>query len=452
MRLVGYERPNSRETILLAFAAAAVLGLLLARLRQAIMMGQGDAQVFFRAGWAVWTGYPLYQVVDDHGWSYHYPPPFALLMGPFANPLPGFSKPAWAAPYPLSLALWYALGVGALIGAMQILANAIARFSGAWLRPGMDNPYWALRLLPPLALIVFVAAGWARGQPTTILVLLIVMFLVFLSERRPFAASIALSIAITIKIFPAAFLLIPILRRDVRTIACTALSTAVLLIAIPLVCLGPDTTIGLYHALWTERLQGLATGQVNPRIASEISPWGINMVSVGSMLARTFATPMPAAPYRLPDWAKYSQYAVDLLIMLAIAAVGYRRFWRLEGPQPNAPYAILIAGAILLAALPAMLPVATPHYWAQEIPLVAILFVEGWRRSGSVRPSVAQIVWTAATVFAFAAGGPDAPGVLSRLGPTTIVMLAPIVAGLIALRRLSDVDAAAPTTRPATEN
>lgn len=452
MPIVGYERPNIREKALLAFAAAAVLGLLLATLRQAVVMGQGDAQVFFRAGWAAWTGYPLYQVVDDHGWSYHYPPPFALLMGPFANPLPGFPKPAWAAPYPASLALWYALGVGALIATMQILANAIARFSGARLRPSMDNPYWALRLLPPFALSVFVAAGWVRGQPTTILVLLIVIFLVFLSERRPLAASIALSIAITIKMFPAALLLIPILRRDVRTVAYTALSTAVLLIAIPLVCLGPDTTIGLYHALWTERLQGLTTGEVNPRIASEISPWGINMVSVGSMLARTFATPTPAAPHRLPEWAEYCQYAVDLLIVLAIAAAGYRRFWGLKGPQPNAPYAILIAGAILLAALPAMLPVATPHYWAQEIPLVAILFAEEWRRSGSVRPSVAQIAWTAALVLAFAASGPDAPGVLSRLGPTTIVMFAPLLAGLIALRRLSDVGAASPTTRPMNEN
>ncbi len=452
MPIVGYERPNIREKALLAIAAVAVLGLLVATLHQTIVMGQGDAQVFFRAGWAAWTGYPLYHVVDDHGWSYHYPPPFALLMGPFANPLPGFPKPAWAAPYPVSLALWYALGVGALVATMQILANAIVRFSGAWLRPGVDSPYWALRLLPPLALSVFVAAGWVRGQPTTILILLIVMFLVLLSERRPFAASIALSIAITIKMFPAAFLLIPILRRDIRTIAYTALAMAVLLIAVPLVCLGPDTTIGLYRALWTERLQGLASGQVNPRIASEISPWGINMVSVGSMLARTFATPTPAAPNRLPDWAAYSQYAVDLLIVLAIAAAGYRRFWRLKGPQPNAAYAMLVAGAILLAALPAMLPVATPHYWAQGIPLVAILFAGEWRRSGSVRPSVAQIAWTAAAVLAFAASGPDAPGVLSRLGPTTIVMLAPVLAGLIALRRLPDIEAASPTPRPASEN
>jgi hypothetical protein len=42
-------------------------------------LGQGDTQVFFRAGWAVWTGYPLYQIADHHGWTYHYPPTFALV-------------------------------------------------------------------------------------------------------------------------------------------------------------------------------------------------------------------------------------------------------------------------------------------------------------------------------------------------------------------------------------
>jgi hypothetical protein len=58
------------------------------------------------------------------------------------------------------------------------------------------------------------------------------MFLVFLSDGRRFAASTALSFAIAIKMFPAVFLLIPLLRGDVRTIAYTILSTAILLFAL----------------------------------------------------------------------------------------------------------------------------------------------------------------------------------------------------------------------------
>ncbi len=58
--------------------------------------GFGDVLVFFRAGWAITTGYPLYAVTDNHRWSYHYPPSFALALAPFANPLPDHPQPAWA--------------------------------------------------------------------------------------------------------------------------------------------------------------------------------------------------------------------------------------------------------------------------------------------------------------------------------------------------------------------
>ena len=66
--------------------------------KRSAVQGFGDVQVFFRAGWAVWTGYPLYEVADHHGWTYHYPPTFALLMGLFANPVDGYPQPAWALP------------------------------------------------------------------------------------------------------------------------------------------------------------------------------------------------------------------------------------------------------------------------------------------------------------------------------------------------------------------
>jgi hypothetical protein len=450
--LRAYQRPNVRDMVMLAIAAVAILGLLPLTVYRTTVLGRGDAEVFFRAGWAVWAGYPLYQVIDHHGWSYHYPPTFALMMEPFARPMPGLLKPAWAMPYPVSLAVWYVLSVCALIWAMDILAKALTRYSGAIQFPIEDSSYWALRLLPPLALAPFVAASWMRGQPTTILILLIVMFLVFLSDGRRFAASAALSFAIAIKMFPAVFLLIPLLRRDVRTIAYTLLSTTILLFALPFVCLGLDATVDLYAALWGERLQGLATGHLNPRIESELSPWLADMVSVGAMLARVFGQRIAEAPNRLPAWAGYAQYVFDLLIVVLIAGVGYRRFWRARGPQPNSPNAILLAGAILFAALPAMLPVARPHYWAQEIPLVAILLVEHWRRARSVKLDVAPIAWTSAAFLAFVATGPDAPGILARLGPTTIVILMPVIAGLNCLRRVAAYDTVPPPARGPIEN
>src|SRR4051794_15501110 len=108
------QRPNRLEAIsIITIVAALVVYLPILLYRTA--HGFGDVQVFFRAAWAVWTDYPLYQVVDDHGWSYHYPPTFAILLRPFANPLPGHPGLPWALPLSVSVGIFYGLSVVAMM-------------------------------------------------------------------------------------------------------------------------------------------------------------------------------------------------------------------------------------------------------------------------------------------------------------------------------------------------
>ena len=40
----------------------------------------GDADCFFRAGWAAKVGKSIYEVTDPNGWHYNYPPLFAIAM------------------------------------------------------------------------------------------------------------------------------------------------------------------------------------------------------------------------------------------------------------------------------------------------------------------------------------------------------------------------------------
>src|SRR6185295_11896350 len=121
--------PRLRRPQWLASAALAilVLGFFPIVVNKSVWLGQGDVQVFFRAGWAIWTGYPLYEVSDHHGWTYHYPPTFALFMGPFANPLPGYQQPWWALPYPAAVAVWYLINVACLMAALLLWAHAVER-------------------------------------------------------------------------------------------------------------------------------------------------------------------------------------------------------------------------------------------------------------------------------------------------------------------------------------
>ena len=385
-----YERPDWLETlaaVAMVVALAVYLPILVYRTTE---HGFGDVQVFFRAAWAVWTGYPLYEVTDLHGWSYHYPPVFALMMGPFADPLPGFPRPSWALPFGVSVGAFYAISIAAMLLSAHVWARAIEdhasiRFSGN--RSG----WWTLRVAPLLLLAPYFGASFARGQPTTILILLASLFLKYAADRRPALASPALALAIAIKIFPAALLIIPLLRRDVRMLALTALWCGVFLFVVPALVLGVQPTFNLYHTLWIERLAGIAEGDLANRVEVEISPWSEDMVAFGSMLARTFATPLAEMPYRLPAWAQALQLVFDLAVVGLVAVLGRGRFWNWSGSQPEGPYAILIAGALLLAALPAILPVAQPHYWAQAAPLLTILIAEHWRRRGAPVASVALL-------------------------------------------------------------
>ena len=129
-------RPGRREWVAIAFVVALTLLFLPMVVWKTVALGQGDVQVFFRAGRAIWTGYPLYEVADHHGWTYHYPPTFALFMGPFANPLPDHPRPWWALPYPAAVAVWYLVNSACLLLALHVWANALERYRPIELRPG----------------------------------------------------------------------------------------------------------------------------------------------------------------------------------------------------------------------------------------------------------------------------------------------------------------------------
>ena len=307
----------------------------------------------------------------------------------------------------------------------------------AALEPGSAEPrFWPLRLAPSLAVAPFLAVGWTRGQTTTIIVFLMVAFLARYAESRRVLASLALATAIAIKMFPAAALIFPAMRREFRFVAYVLAFVFALLFLVPAACVGFHETVGLYHAQWTEHLQGILSGRLTPRIQGELSPWAVSIVSVGSMLARTFSTPSPDAPYDLPLWARAAQLAFDAAMLSTIVAASYGRAWRFRRPQPSDPYPFVFAGALLLAALPPMLSVARPNYWALQIPLITCLYAESTARRGTLKLSRAEIAWVVAAIVSFFATGNNSPGILAPLGPTTIVMFAPIVAGVAALRRL----------------
>jgi hypothetical protein len=313
-------------------------------------------------------------------------------MAPFANPIPGYPQPVWALPYTASFVIWYLLNTLCLILAVHIWASALERFQPRQALAGPFRGPSLLRLGPVLALLPFVGDGLWRGQVTPILLLLIVAFFVLYVENRAASAAFALATAITIKVFPLALVIVPALRRDWRFMFWAAAWCSVLLIALPIICVGSSETLDLYRAMWTEHLSGIISGSMSHEIASEVSPGAYSNVSVGALVAR-IAAGEGFYEDPLPVWANTTQYLFDAIVIAAVAFLGRGGFWNLRGVQPIKGYPLLVAGAVLFAAVPLMILAAKPNYVTFALPLMAVLMIETWRRAGREVVTGTMIGW-----------------------------------------------------------
>jgi hypothetical protein len=376
---------RSRRPVWLAntFLALCTLLYLPELIFKTVWLGQGDAQVFFRAGWAIWTGYPLYEVTDRHGWTYHYPPTFALFMGPFANPLPGYAQPWWALPYPIAIVAWYCLNAACVILALHLWARAL---EGYQLFKGqsefLQGPL-LLRLGPLLVFLPYVGDGMARGQPSPLLLLLVVMYFLLYVEKRTAFAALFFALAVAIKEFPIVLALIPLLRRDWKFLLWTAAWCVALMAVLPMLCVGSAATVDLYRQMWTGHLGGIISGSIPAKLISEVAPGGYDAISVGATAARIAVGDwFNTSP--LPTWALAVQYLFDAFVVGAVAVLGHGGFWNLRGAQPARGYPLLAAAAVLFAAVPLMVPVSKPNYVTFAVPLMGVLLFETWRRAGQV--------------------------------------------------------------------
>ncbi len=433
-------RPGLRDFAIIVVIVFLMLGLLPIVVWKSVTLGQGDVQVFFRAGWAVWTGYPLYEVTDHHGWTYHYPPTFALLMGPFANPLPGFPRPSWALPFPAAVTVWYLFNAACLLLAVHVWANAIERYRPIVARGGFLQRACALRLCPLFALLPFIGDGLVRGQPAPLLLLLVVLFFVFYVENRTASASLAFSLAVTVKLFPVVLAILPFVRRDWKFIVWAGAWCILLLLVLPAICLGPTTTLSLYRSLLSEHLAGIVSGAMSNKIASEVSPGGFSSIGVGALVARLAAgQAFYSSP--LPAWASAVQFLFNAAVVLTVLILGRDGFWNLRGPQPANGYPFLVAGAVLFAATPLMISFAGPQYVTYALPLMAVFLVEAWRRLGKEVLTVPMIAWTIVAWLSMIAL--EVPWSWVKLaGPMTLALL------LLALASLSLIEQASPKRDP----
>ncbi len=289
--------------------------------------------------------------------------------------------------YPPALAIWLA-PLGSLSaataawvwGGVLILASAILFWSGlSWLhRPGPG-------LVFAYSLVFALSFPWLHdlhwGQVSTVVWALTVLALrAWCRGHRPLAG-IALSLAISIKLFPVWFLLALVFVGDKKGLVWVVFLSALWLLALPAVVLGPDATLQFYQALFERLKPSGAPG-------SQSSQW---------WNAETTQF-VPAALARL--WGNAGQVwgVLAWLLPLALLILILRS---VHGCLRSGRFAIALV--LCASALPLVLSPSWIHYF---VWLPWALFF-GWQvfATWPARAVLAAAMVMSSTPFFFAVGG-----------------------------------------------
>ena len=394
-----------------------------------------DAQVYFRGAWAVWSGRPLMEVVDDNGWHYHYPPSMAVVMRPFANAPPGQPDLAWTLPYPISILVWFIIGLVALACALVLFGGALDRHVlNVPLENGTLHRWWLLRLGALVAFLCIAGSSLSRGQVGTILLLSAVGFAVCYADRRPVAAGAWLSLGIAVKIFPVMLALVPLLRRDWRCLAAIGVGAVIGLFLIPALMVGTADTIDVYSQWVTERMSGIASGSLRSELA-ELNPMQSDMVGFGPVIARLANLVSGPKLTSLDNWTIHAHWICSIILLGLVVWSGHGRVWRWRGPQPTDSPSLLSFSALVMAACVPIITVAQVHYWTLGIPLYMALSAQQWRSQGKTGIGVWPAVLGVLLWIGFLITDLRGRNALSNVGWLTFAMTGLIVYGMLQVRR-----------------
>jgi hypothetical protein len=365
------------------FCVLALLFGVLVELRSAYLKRRmGDLGVFLRAAWAVRTGQDIYTATDDNGFHYHYPPLFAILLVPLADPPPGAER-SWTVPYAVTVAIWYALSLLCLGFAVHWLADALEQnhetdeTASGILSPChfrvlrvFRGPWWVLRGLPVLACLPPIGHTLMRGQVSLLLLLLVCGALAALLRGRSWQAGLWLAGAICLKVIPAFLILYPLYRRDGRCLAGCAGGLVLGMAVIPAAVFGPARTWAYYQE-WTHvlLLPALGTGEDRSRAKELIDVTATDSQSIQATLHNTLyanpATrpPQPSAAVRCTHWL-----AGGLLTLVTLLVARRRK----DGP------AVVITFGALTVLMLLLSPVCHLHYFCLSLPLAMGMVAAVW--------------------------------------------------------------------------
>jgi hypothetical protein len=393
-----------RRGLVLLVVALVGLGGLVEKRSAFLHQRMGDLEVFLRAAWAVRTGHDIYTITDSKGFHYHYPPLFAILLVPLADPPPTADR-SWALPYPVTVAAWYCLNLLFLAAAIHCLAGVLERTlpgpAGRQLPRGCRR-WWALRLVPVLACMPAVGHTLMRGQVGLLLLLLLCGMAAALVRGRRLQAGLWLAGAICLKVIPAFLILYPLYRRDVRCLAGCAVGLVVGLGVVPAAVFGPAQTLA-YAEEWMDVLVRpvLGKGTDQSRAKELIEATATDSQSLPTVLHNLRYPDRLTRPAHTSAGVRWVHRLGGVLLTALTFLAG-----RTRAPG-DAPATVLEFGALVMVTL-LVSPVCHLHYFCLSVLLVMGLLAAAWE--GKETPHLGPGMWLVGAVNIVANSLPHIPG------------------------------------------
>lgn len=304
-----------------------------------------DLTVDLAAGQAVLDGADIYEAQNIRGWYYVYPPPFAIVMVPFAL-LPVF----WAS------IIWYIFSVILIAGAVRFCVRMVrnaCRYN--------DDTFW-LYVVPPFLVIWLFTSALQHGQTTPLLLWLVIAGLAYQARGREFLGGACLAGAILLKVTPVLLLAYFVWRKQWRFVAATLAAVAVGGLVLPATVYGWQGNLAHWHE-WISRVAVPSAQSESDRTTAVLyetllNPNMNNNQSLQAVLWRLTGSPK----------ARGAATAVLAVMAVVIAWVGWRR-------RENNELMILGAVIVWAALVP---PVAwSHHFMVLLLPLTVLVFQAG---------------------------------------------------------------------------
>jgi alpha-1,2-mannosyltransferase len=359
----------------LFFLVLPILGGIVEMRSAFLMRRMGDLDCFLRAGWAVRTGSDLYSVTSDNDWHYNYPPLYAILMAPLADPPRGIDNAGYL-PYSVSVGICFALNLLCLFVSVHVLASAIEERTTLADQPRFCLRWWALRMLPVFVCITPIGHTLVRGQVNLVILAALCLALAGWIRGQNYRAGLWLSLAICIKVIPAFLLLYPLWKRDGKALAGCAVGCVVGLGLVPLLTFGPAKMVTHYET-YGRVFFGPFLKITSDDSRKEEILGGVNSTESVGVRNAIHNWMFPDVATRPPEVTLGGKIAY---LVLGVAMT-FVTLWPRRDGATNV--AMLFGGLILLMTI--FSPVCHSHYLLFCVPIVMALMAHFWQDQATVR-------------------------------------------------------------------